>query len=356
MRHLRSRAALFVAILLNGTTPYAAPVTVNGAKFDAPANCLEADGALVCKVDGQQMELWINRKPLAPYVMPTEPMTRKMTYFNEVHETSVGSILLSTNNDKIAPFSAYGSYSALGVAMPGKGATNSPSVRFASILHEEEVWSFLEVVAARTPAIDALSAELQRSLKLPATPAPVAASTTITSTKLSAPMPLKAPDEISPIRPAAYPVFSGPLLSMQYPDFLEPVVVENSTSGFIVNFKHKSRTGGPNLTINLRPPKDKQTVAATVVKERKDTLTAAIAGPSASVDINTLGTIKGVGFALIGVPDAKKGLSGIESIETTFAADAGSRLLDIRMTAEHKYSADAETVWVLLVKSLKLAN
>lgn len=356
MHHLWSRVAVFfslISLFSASTALYAAPLTVKGARFDAPATCQATEGALVCKLDGQQMELWVNRKPLAPDVLPAEPMTRKMIYFSEVHETAVGNIMRSTGNDKSTPFSNYGTYSALGAAMPGKGAPTSPSVRFASVLHDEEIWEFLEVVATRTPAIEALSTALQRSLGLPATP--VAAATPSASAP-SASAPLKATDDIAPSRPAAYPTFSGPLLSMQYPDFLEPVVIENSTSGLLVNFKHKSRSGGPHLTINLRAPQDKQTTAASTVKDRKDALTAAIAGPSASVDIATLGTIKGVGFALIGVPDAKKGLSGVESIETTFAADADSRLLDVRMTAEHKYSADAETVWVLLVKSLKLVK
>ena len=151
--------------------------------------------------------------------------------------------------------------------------------------------------------------------------------------------------------------FSGPRLSLQYPDFLEPVVIENTVSHVAVNFRHKTRTTGSLvLSVNLYTPKDKQTTAATVVRARKDAQTATMSGASGSVDVSALGAIKGVGFALIGVPDAKKGLSGVESIETTFAADVPHGLLEVRLTAESKFSVDAEAVWALLAKSIQLGK
>ena len=61
----------FTALLYVPIAPTsAAPVTINGATFDAPGVCQSADRALVCKVDGQQLELWVTRKPLAPEDLP----------------------------------------------------------------------------------------------------------------------------------------------------------------------------------------------------------------------------------------------------------------------------------------------
>ena len=400
MNHPRRRIALplvvplAIAMSLGSVPALAAPVTIKGATFDAPAACQPVEGALVCKVDGIQMELWVTRKLMAPQVAPTDTFARKMVYFNDVHDTAVGNILRSTSNDKATTFSSYGAYSALGTAMPGKGVLSSPSVRFASVLHDEEIWEFLEVAATRTPAVDSLSEALQRSLVLPAAAsaatsvtasAPAAAAPKVAVTRPTlppkpaavaapapvAPPPSKLPDATSAgaptpkvaatptpaptaIAPATFPTFSGSLLSMQYPDFLEPVVTENTVSHFSVNFKHKTRAAGPFLSINLYTPTDKKLSAAVVVQARKDAQAAAMAGPSGSVDVSNLGTIQGVGFALIGVPDAQKGLSGIESIETTFAADVPHGILEVRLTTESKFSVDAEVVWTLLAKSIQL--
>ena len=398
----RSRTALalaahfVLATLFASAATVAAPVTIKGATFDAPPSCQPADGALVCRVDGVQMELWVTRKPLAPFVAPTDTFARKMVYFNDVHDTAVGNILRSTNNEKATPFSSYGAYSALGTAMPGKGVPTSPAVRFASVLHDEEIWEFLEVAATRSPGLDSLSEALQRSLVLPSAAAAGTAAPRLTlaaPATVAAAVPSNKPAPIAPPKSAAAPpsaslapsapaksvaalsagptppkveaaplpapasaLFSGPLLSMQYPDFLQVIVIENSISRVAVNFKDKARSTGPELSVILVAPQDKQITAASVVKARKDAQTAMMAGPSGSVDVSTLGAITGVGFALIGVPDAKKGLSGVESIETTFAADVPRGILEVRLTAESKFSADAEAVWALLAKSLQLAK
>ncbi len=358
------------ATSLSGVVALAAPVTIKGATFDVPAACQPVSGALVCKADGVQMELWVTRKALAPQVAPTDTFARKMVYFNDVHDTAVGNIMRSTNNDKATQFSSYGPHSALGTAMPGNGVPTSPSVRFASVLHDEEIWEFLEVAATRTPALDSLSDALQRSLVLPASASIAAAAAPARSTSppskladatsVAAPTPkVAATTAAQTPAPAAtpnFPSFSGPLLSMQYPDFLEPVVIENTVSHFAVNFKHKTRAAGPVLSVNLYAPKDKKLNAATVVQGRKDAQVATMAGPSGAVDVSTLGTIKGTGFALIGVPDAQKGLSGVESIETTFASDVAQGIFEVRLTAESKFSADAEAVWALLAKSIQLAK
>lgn len=343
MRYSRSFIAVLSAISFASAAVDAAPVTIKGATFDAPASCASADAALVCKVDGQQFELWVTRKPLAPQIAATEPMTRKMLHFSEVHEAAVANIMRSTSNDKKAPFSSFGNYSAIGAAMPGKGTPASPAVRFASVLHDEEIWEFLEVVATRSPAVDALSNTLQRSLVLPSAPT-IAATAGGATNNAGTTTPA----------PPAIPTLSGPLLSMQYPAFLEPQVIENTATRFAVNFKHKARSSGPNLMVTLRAPKDKTDNAAALVSARKAALTAMMTGESGSVDVETLGPIKGVGFAFIGVPDAKKGLSGVESIETTFASDTPKGLLEVRLGAEQRYTTDTRDVWALLAKSIKL--
>ncbi len=360
MDYTRRFALFSVATACVSTALDATPVTIKGATLDAPAACQIAEGALVCKLDGQQFELWITRKPLAANMARGDTMARKMLYFSEIHELAVNSIAQSTANDKITPFSVYGSYSALASAMPGNGVPKSPAVRFAQVLHDEEIWEFLEVVAVRTPAIDSLSDALQRSLKLPSI-APVAVTATNSAPEPTSPAAASPPSQVADDNRGRAPTgteprFSGPLLSMQYPEFLEPVVIENTMTRFAVNFKHKNRPSGLNLMVSLRAPKDKAETAAAVVRARKDALTATMTGESGSVEVNTLGDIKGTGFAMIGVPDAKKGLSGVESIETTFAAYLPQGLLEVRLGAEQKYATDARAVWSLLAKSLTLAK
>ena len=364
MRHSLSFVVTLLTTLSASAASNAATITMKGATLDVPTNCETAEGALVCKVDGQQFELWIARKPLAPQVLPTATMLRKMAYFTEIHNIAVKSIFQSTANNKSTPFSSYGSFAAMGAAMPGSGAVSSPAVRFASVLHAEDIWEFLEIVAKRTPAIDALSAALQRSLKLPAAALLPVIAAAAAPTALPAPAPKPAtPETALPTAPvvAPYPTFSSALMSMQYPDFLEPVVMENTATTVKVNFIDKSRPRGPNLMITLRARNDKSKddkleTAAVVVKARKDALMGTMFGQSASVDVNALGEIKGVGFALLGVPDVKKGLSGIESFETTFAADTAYGLLEVRLGAEQKFTTDTQAVWMLLANSIKLGK
>ena len=347
MGHRRGFTAAIFAALSCAAAIHAAPVTVNGAMFDAPASCAAAEGALVCKEDGQQLELWVYRKPLAPTVLPSDSLVRKMAYFNELHETAVINIMRSTSNDKWTPFSSYGSYAAVGSAMAGKGVVSSPTARFASVMHGDEVWQFLEVVATRTPAIDALTAALQSSLVLPALPdpvpstAPVAAEPTPEAPKKSDSSPLAS-------------TFSGKLLSVELPGYLNAEVIEDTADSLQVNFKHKTRaTAGPNLLISLRASKDKQTPTS-IVKLRKATVTDAMVGKTESIELNKLGDINGAGFALIGTPNKGKGLPVAELLETTFAATVGDRVLKIRLTAEQQYSSEARVVWSSLVRSITI--
>ena len=351
MAHARSLAPFAITIavfMFSGAAIHAATVTVNGATFDVPAACTVAESALVCKEGEQQLELWVYRKPLGASTAPTDSLLRKMADFNQLHETAVANIMKSTGNDKATPFSAYGSYVAVGSLMAGKGIVSSPTARFASVLHGDEIWQFLEVVATRTAAIEALSAALQRSLVLPALPSlPATPKVAIVVTPPPEP-PTKF--EGSPL----VATFSGKLLSMQYPGYLNAVVIEDTADSLQVNFKHKTRaTAGPNLLISVRTPRDKQ-AAATIVKLRKEAVTATMAGKTDSIELNKLGDINGAGFALIGTPAQGKGLSGVESLETTFAANVGDRLLEIRLTAEQQYSSEARVVWSSLAGSIAI--
>ena len=359
MGHLRSLAVVALAVLSGSAVLNAAPVTVNGASFDAPAACQSAEGALVCKVDGQQLEIWVKRRPLSPDVAATDSFVRKMKYFTELHQAAVVDILRTTSNDAFAQFSNYGKYSALGAAMPGKGVAASPAVLFASVLHEEEIWEFLEVVARRTVIVDSMSADLQKTLVLPAAPPaiPPPPQTPVATAVPAAPA-IPPPGTQNRVEGSPLVVaYASKLLSLEHPGYLTAVVLEDSTESVSVTFKHKTRvSGGPTLAITLRPTRDKQATAAIVARERREMVTGTMVGQTASVELNKLGAINGVGFALIGVPDRKKGLSGVESLETTFAADVGDRVLEVRLTAEQQYSSDARVVWAMLAGSIKVGK
>lgn len=331
-------ATAFFAPLLAATL-HALPVTISGATFDAPDACKLAEGALVCTEDGQQLELWVYRKALGPTVSETDSMAKKMAYFTDLHESGVASLMRSTGNDKTTLFSTYGRYVAMGTVIAGKGVVKSPTARLASVLSGGDVWQFLEVVAVRTPAIEALAAALQRSLVLPSAPTVASAATGSQATAS-----------------AAVATHSGTLLSFQYPRYLEAFIAEDSATGFNAGFKRSGRDGGPNLTVSLLAPKDKQAAALSTMNQRRQASLGAMVEGSASVPVTRLGAIAGEGYALIGTPDARKGFSGIESIETTFVADVGGRLLELRLTAEQKYSSELEEVWTLLTKSLKVGK
>jgi hypothetical protein len=333
---------------------HAEPITIKGARLDAPTACKLAEGALVCKLDGQQFELSVERAPLAKTDTLTNSYLQRLAAFSGVHETSVNAIKRSTANDTVASFNTYGSYSALGSAMPGKGSPASPAVHFASILHEGDVWEFMEIVAVRTPEIEALAKVLRESLTLPAAKSGVVTNNAAPEPVTPAPTkPVAAESESLTVA-----AFTSRLISLQYPKFLEPVILENTAESVSVNFKHRTRTAGPHLTITLRTPIDKKSTAV-VASERKSAVEATLAPGGGSADIATLGAIAGTGYAIIGVPDSKKGLSGVESLETIFFADTNDakvRRLEVRLTAEQKYMEDTQSVWALLAKSIVLGN
>jgi hypothetical protein len=324
-------SSLLIAPLL------AAPLTINGATFDAPAACKLAEGAMVCKLDGQQLELWVYRKPVGIPMAVAEREAKRAQVFSEFHDGAVSNIIRSTGNDRGTPFSAYGRYAVVGAAMAGKGDVKQPSIHIASLLSGDEMWQFVEVVATRTPAIEVLAGALQRSLLLPVSVAAVALVDSVADTATSATQ-----------------TFTAKLATFQYPNFLLPVVSEDSATVLNVGFKHKARDGGPNVTLSVRTAVEKGVTAATANAKRRTQSTGVMAPGSAAVDVKKLGSINGTGYALLGTPDAAKGFSGIESIETAFAADVDGRLLEVRLTGEQKYSSDVEQVWLLLSKSLKL--
>lgn len=330
-------SSLLIAPLL------AAPLTINGATFDAPAACKLAEGAMVCKLDGQQLELWVYRKPLAIPMAVIERDAKRAQAFSEFHDGAVSNIVRSTGNDRGTPFSAYGRYAVVGAAMAGKGDVKQPSIHVASLLSGDEMWQFVEVVATRTPAIEALATALRRSLVLPVTVDAVADASAHTTAG-------NAENAAGPL------TYSGKLATFQYPTFLVPVVAEDSATTLNVGFKHKARDGGPNVTLSVRTAVEKGVTAATANAKRRTQSTGVMAPGSAAVDVKKLGAITGTGYALLGTPDAVKGFSGIESIETAFAADVDDRLLEVRLTGEQKYASDVEQVWLLLAKSLKLAT
>ena len=357
----------FVATLsFASASLYAAPLTLKGAKFDAPETCQIAGGALVCKIDAQQFELWIERTPLANTGMPVETFSQRMNAFGSSHETAVASVMRTTSNDTATTFSNYGSYSAIGAAMPGKGSPTSPAVRFASLLHEDEVWEIMEVVATRTPGIDTLSKALQASLVLPP---PTSDSAAKSGAKPATKAELKSTSETPAIANSESTVATSPpaqendnspiatltsaLLTLEYPRSLEAIIVANTSEALVVNFKHRTRAAGPHLSITLRTAADKKS-AATVANEKKSAIVAALIPGSASVEINALGSISGSGHAIIGTPDKKKSGSGIETLETVFVADLNERRLEVRLNAEEKYAEDSRYVWSTLAKSIAL--
>ena len=151
--------------------------------------------------------------------------------------------------------------------------------------------------------------------------------------------------------------FNGKLLALELPGYLDADVLEDTTERLQVSFRHKTRpTAGPNLVISLRAPNDPTATTASIVKQRKDAMTATMRGPIQSVEINKRGEMHGTGFALVGTPDKAKGWSGVESLETTFAANVGNRVLEIRLSAEQQYSSDARVVWSSLVRSITLVK
>ena len=318
-----------------------APLTLDGATFDAPASCQLTGGALVCKEDGQQLELWVYRTPLKAASMET--LANKMSRVAETHQAALKNISGNAGSAASSSFSSYGNYAVNGSRIAGKGVVSAPSVALATLLNGDDIFQIIEVVAQRTPRIEALTAALQRSLKLPDGTASV----------------------ISEGSDAAVAGFSGKLLTFQHPNALELVVIEDTATALSVGLRHKARSSGPNVTIQLRAAKDATTpaalaslnaAAAAVVAQRKQQSLSAMLPGSATVDIAKMGAMRGTGYALIGTPDAKKGFSGIESIETMFAAELGGRLLEVRLTGEQQYADDVEQLWLLLSKSLKLTT
>lgn len=347
-------AVSVLTMLATGAQLLAAPVTVNGASLEAPADCQPAGNALVCKVDGQQLELWVNRRPRAASSDAPETLVQRMAWLQSTHDAAVKNIMRSTFNDKLTRFDSYGSYPALGSAMPGKGSASSPTVRFASVLHDGEYWEFLEVAATRSPAVEAISAMVQKSLTLPSAPvAPVTSPSANSSVAESKP---------APAAPATPDIGSSPLavtfesraLTFQIPGYLAATVEQNQDDRLRVNFQHKTRkTGGPAMQLVLQPLVSSRSAAGIEAEQRK-TIAAGMSGRPSVVDVSKLGAITGKGFAMIGTTIARSDSPAVEMLETFFAAEVNGGTLELRLSAEQQYAGEAQSVWAMLASSLRL--
>ena len=348
---------------MSGTVAFAAPVMVNGARFDAPQDCKPSERALVCKVEGQQLELWINRKLVTDYLEPDQPFAQKMAWFQGLHETAVTSVMRSTFNDKRSSFSNYGNYPALGTALPGKGSASSPAVRFASVLYEDSYWEILEVTAARTPAIDGLSASLERSLQLPkadpakqpiakkspSAPAVAADTPTTGDTASGTPAPPAVPDAgASPLSTT----FNATALSFDHPGYMATKVITDNAGDYAVQLTHKTRkTGGPSATIRWQMPA--ASVAATAqAAALRDAHITEFGAPPQTASMSRFGNVQGQGYVLLAVPKPAEGVLPTETLYTLFVADINGGRLEVRMAAEQAYASEAQTVWAMIAQTL----
>ena len=85
-------AVSVLTMLATGAQLQAAPVTVNGASLEAPANCQPAGNALSA-VDGQQLELWVNRRPRASQQRRAETLVQRMVWLQSTHDAAVKNIM-----------------------------------------------------------------------------------------------------------------------------------------------------------------------------------------------------------------------------------------------------------------------
>ncbi|MBL8311168.1 MAG: hypothetical protein JNL19_12140 [Burkholderiales bacterium] len=332
---LCSKHATLVALLAFSTTVESAPIDVRGAIFERPDVCQAVDGALVCKLGDQQFELFVNRKA-QPSELANESFARRMEWFADVHQAAVTSIMKSTGNEDWKAFGAYGKYPAQGSVLTHRTSPTAPVVQLATVLHNGDVWEFLEVVQKRTPAVETLAQNLQRSLRLPGDPDVV------------------KPPPVDPAMPVVGH-FVSKRLTFQYLPEMTAVIEEDTPNVLRATVRHQSRPGGPSMSVTLRSANAK-TPLDTSVAERKSAAIAAIDGQHATVDVNQLGTLKGRGFALLGVPLASKGLSGVESLQTVFLSEVKGAVLELRLTTEQRYARDAESLWALLGQSLRIID
>lgn len=353
-------AAVSAITIFTVSTPLeAAPVTVNGASFNAPDGCQTSGSALVCKVDGQQMELWVNRRLVASDPDTTETLAQRMAWLQGTHDAAVKNIMRSTFNDKLARFDSYGKYPALGSAMPGKGSASSPTVRFASVLHDGEYWEFLEVAASRSPAVEVISTMLQKSLSLPSSPLMSGTSPSATGNLVTSGPPPPASPTTAPTLPdiGSSPLavtFDSRLLTFEMPGYLAATVEQNQDDQLRVSFRHKTRkTGGPAMQLVVQPPSSDRTVTS-LETERRTAVAASMSGQPSVVDIGKLGPIVGKGFAMIGTTRGTSDAPAVEMLETVFVAAVSGGMLELRLSAEQQYAGEAQSVWAMIASSLRL--
>lgn len=367
MRVCTRSVVTFAAIASLCSAAAASPAVVNGASFDAPIGCSASERAVVCKVDGQQLELWVNRKLVAEYLQPDEPFAQKMTWFQGLHETAVGNIMRSTFNDKRSGFSTYGNYPALGTALPGKGSPSSPAVRFASVLYEDSYWEFLEVATARSPVIEGLSGALERSLQLPkADPAKQPALSrpgSALAAAAEAPSTAATPRVIAALSAPALPdagasplstTFKAAVFSFDHPGYMTAKVATDQAGEFTVQLTHKSRkVGGPTVSVRWQMPGPGISVAAQAVALRDEQISAFNRAPQ-TASLSRFGGLPGQGFALLGVLKPSEGSVPTETLRTLFVADINGGRLEVRLAAEQAYGDEAQTVWAMIAQTLAL--
>lgn len=343
----------------------AAPLKINGAGFDAPDTCQVASDALVCNVDGQQLEISVHRQPFAAGTGLADSVVKRGAALQELHRDVVAGLMRGTSSPSNTSFDTYGKLSVLGTLMPGRGEVAAPSARVTTLYSNGELWQILEVIARRTPAVEALTEALAKSLVLP--PAtPVVAATAPTSNPPKSTPPLATASTIAPSavtpplapstnqpEPPLEPVqtFQHPILSFQYPSELAVTKEAGGTNSVTLTLKHPTRPGRPGLRISLSELKGAEDTADAFITARKADLTKRMRSP-ATVAVNKLGDLSGAGYASIGTTPAQPSGGGIELFECTFAAVIKGKLLTVTLTSEQKFSEDAQYLWGMLGKSL----
>ncbi|TAG45393.1 MAG: hypothetical protein EAZ30_15935 [Betaproteobacteria bacterium] len=355
-------------LALFAITSNAAIVKINGASFDAPETCQAAADAIVCTIDGQQLELSVHRQPFAAGSDAADSLVKRGAAMQELHAGVVASLMKGTSSLYSTAFDTYGKNSALGTVMAGRGEVSAPSARVATLYSNGELWQILEVVAKRTPTIEALSEALAKSLTLPpATVAPASPPAVVASTAppaspiANSPKPVPAPAPVAVAAPSTQPTEAAPvepiqtfqnaMLSFQYLSDMALTTEGDGKQSTLITLKHKTRIGRPGLVIALRETKDSTDTAEAAISAQRAAALASMGSPRV-LAINKLGALDGTGFAAIGTPSARRGGSGIESFESNFATVINGKLLTVTLTSEQKYSEDMEFVWSLLARSL----
>ncbi|MBS0312607.1 MAG: hypothetical protein JSS05_00295 [Proteobacteria bacterium] len=364
----RTASFVFTSSLLIAAN--AAPVTLHEARFDLPPSCrLAQERAIACLIGGEQFELWVTRKPLAPALASSAAATERAEWLRSTHEEALGHVMQSTfNSTAPSRFERYGKYAALGAALPGNGTRASPAVTFASLIAGDSYWEFLEVVAVRNAATDAVAAALRASLQLPgaepepssaplgtatdAAAAPRLADTNGTTPAAQAPSPSpeRAPDiGASPLSTR----FEHARLAFEHPGYLRTRVLREEAGELAVELAPKTRErGGPVITVTLRASAGEPVARqAETLRERAE---AAFSGRASAIEFKRFGAIEGSGVALLGMVKPAPKAAAIEALRTLFVGDTEGARLTVELSADQAYGAEAQSAWAQLAGSLRV--